>query len=349
MQSIENLPLSEAPGARIFDGRYRLERVLEQSSLGMVYRAWDLALDETVCIELLPCRLAASNHAWATARSGLRKLAVLHHARIVEIYGFGVFSDGLPFVVTEHLAGASLRQVLGQGALPFERALHLGRQLCEAVGAAHRAGVLHGALEPAHVGIVEPGSEQERVKLRGFGLTACLSVRRFEALAGVSPIHHYVSPEHIQRQVLDARSDVYALGAMLYELVTGTPPFRGRDSGELLCQHLDDAPEAPSLRLGSALLSLRVFDKIVLRCLAKHPEQRYPEVAELERDLARLESALAARSGALQPEAAVRREPWSSRFTEPVGPTLCVHKPAPVSHVALRRPLPKVIISDAAR
>jgi len=348
MQSIENFPPPDAPDARSLDGRYRAECVLERSSLGTLYRARDLALNETVCLQLLPHCLAASHQVWATARSGLRKMAVLHHARIVEIYGFGVFCGGVPFLVTEHIGGASLRRVLGRGPLPLERALRLGRQLCEAVGAAHQAAVLHGALEPAHVTVVDAGSENECVKLRGFALSACPSLRSFEARADIAPLHHYLSPEHVQREMLDARSDVYALGALLYELVTGAPPFRGRDSGELLCQHLDDVPEAPSARLCSAALSLRVFDKIVLRCLAKRPEQRYATVAELERNLGRLESALAARSEPTPPEAPVRVERRSSRSTAPTGPTLYVHTPAPRSRVALRLPLPKVIVNDAA-
>jgi serine/threonine-protein kinase len=335
MQSIEKLPLTEALVDHVFDARYRCEAVLEPTVVGSSYRARDLALDELVCLELLPRSLAASNHGWSGVRSGLRKLAVQHHARIVEIYGLGVFSEGMPFVISEHLPGPSLRRVLSRGPLSLERALRLGRQLCEAVAAAHRASVVHGALEPAHVTVLDPGGERERLKLRGFGLGSCLELRRFDAHGGAAALQHYLSPEHIQGLPLDARSDVYSLGVMLYELVTGTPPFRGRDAGELLCQHLDDEPEPASTRLGSSSLELRVLDKILLRCLAKLPEQRYPSVADLEHDLGRLHAALGTRA---------RRTPRvvTSR------PTLCVHSPAPASHVALKRPLPKVIIRDAA-
>jgi eukaryotic-like serine/threonine-protein kinase len=336
MQSIANLPLTEALDGHVFDARYRCEALLEPSAIGVAYRARDLALDELVCVELLPRSLAASSQAWSSARGGLRRLAVLHHARIVEIYGLGVFSEGVPFVISEHLAGTSLRRVLGRGPLSLERALGLGRQLCEAVGGAHRASVVHGALEPAHVTVLDAGGERERIKLRGFGLGSCLELRRFDALDGVRALQHYLSPEHIQGLPLDARCDVYALGALLYELVTGAPPFRARDAGELLCQHLDDEPEAPSLRLASKSLELRVLDKIVLRCLAKRPEQRYPTALELEHDLGRLHAALGARA----------RQPLSATSS---GPTLCVHTPAPASHVAQRRPLPKVIIRDAVR
>jgi eukaryotic-like serine/threonine-protein kinase len=339
MQSIANISAPEAFAGHVFDSRYHAEALLEQSSFGCVYRARDLALGETVCIELLPRSLVGSNHAWAMARSGLRRLAVLHHARIVEIYGLGVFSEGMPFVISEHVASTPLRALLRQGALPLERVLGLGRQLCEAIGAAHRASVLHGALEPAHVSVIDAAGMDERIKLRGFALATCLASRRVDPHGGVAPAHHYLSPEHVHRHVLDARSDVYALGALLYELATGSPPFSGRDAGELLCQHLDDEPEPASARLCAPSLALRVFDKIVLRCLAKRPEQRYPSMLELQHDLTRLASALAARAAV----AALPRTPERAR------PTLCVHTPAPASRVQQRRPLPKVIIRDAAR
>lgn len=327
MHEHDNVPSERTPSAGIVGERYRLLCTTGTTSVGVTYRGWDLERERAVDVELLPRGAFAGPRVRARLEQSAYALRSVRDPRCAQVFDVGVSELG-SFLVSEPVRAEALAP--GAPRVPLAQALEWGHEVALALGAAHRRGVLHGALEPARVALLSGSSP--RIKLGGFGLAAWLSELRFTARARVRPLYGYLTPEHAAGRPLEVRSDVYACGALLYAFVTGAAPFEGCDAGDVLCRHLDDEPRAPSARLGQASLPLRVFDKIVLRCLRKAPSERYPSALDLARDLARLRAALATEGAGAARGAARRAE-------------RIVHHPPRRSHVTCTRPLPKVIVN----
>lgn len=324
---------------RLLSDRYVPDLLLDQSSFSVRYRARDGVIDETVCLELLP-RTATTR--FAQIRRAAAKLAALGDHNIVDVIGLGLVGGAWPFLVTEHTPH-TLREALGAGPLELSRVVRLGAQAAGALAAAHGAGVLHGALALDRIALFGEGP-LEVAKLSGFGIMAVDAPGALRADAAEA---RHASPERLAGVPLDARSDVYAIGTILYELATGAPPEApGPRSG---------APEPPSRRRGSTELAFRAFDKIVERCLARAPEDRYPNAAELAADLGRLDAALERAAAAARARAAqVKSElgaPESSRSgarhaggDRSSGVALSPARRPPQRSAVSMRALPKVIV-----
>lgn len=286
---------SAAPGGTI--GAYCVSSLLGKGSMGAVFAAEHALIGRKVAIKVLHRPLATN---LPLARRFLREARVasrLRHPNIVEVTDFGLVHDGRPFVVMERLTGQTLDTVLVEGRpLTLLAAVCIAREIARALEAAHGAGVLHNDLKPANVMILQGSSlEAPRLKLLDFGAASVASDADDDGLDIGTPL--YMSPERANSQPPDARDDLYSLGVLLYEMLTGKVPYSGRTVSSVRNAQLNDPLPEPVNPYGALP---RPLYRAVTTALAKDPEARYQSVGDLILDLD-----LAAE--ALGPEAKGRR------------------------------------------
>jgi serine/threonine-protein kinase len=295
-----------APGDVVL-GKYRVERVLGRGGMGLVVSVRHLELGQLYAIKvLLPSALDADNAVERFLREG-RESARLVSEHVVRVLDVGRLESGAPFMLMEHLTGHDLRtHLLRRGPLPVERAVVYLLQACEAIIEAHELGIVHRDLKPANLFLSRRADGSTCVKLLDFGISRPISPDAVELTkSGVmvgSPL--YMSPEQMVRnRSIDTRSDIWSLGVVLYELVTGVVPFRGTTITEVVARVLQNNHEPPSnVRPGLP----DWVDAIVARCLEKKPDRRFQSVREFVEALREpLESTISTRL--LQPARANER------------------------------------------
>jgi eukaryotic-like serine/threonine-protein kinase len=268
-------------------GHYHLVEKLGEGGMGVVYRARDLRLDREVALKVLPAGTLSNEAARKRFRKEALALSKLNHPHIATIYDFDS-QGGVDFLVMEYLAGVTLAEKLKAGALPEKEVVRLGTQVAAALEEAHECGVVHCDLKPGNIALTPKGQS----KLLDFGLAKLLQHSTDDAStqtftntqqgAGTLP---YMSPEQLRGESIDARSDIYAAGAVLYEMATSQRPFCEQLAARLTDAILHRPPPLPSAvnrRLSPAL------DTVILKTLDKDPEHRYQSAKELRIDLERL-------------------------------------------------------------
>ena len=258
-------------------GPYEITAPIGAGGMGEVYKAHDTRLDRTVAIKVLPSTLVGDAHARQRFAREARAIAALSHPHICPLFDIG-HQDGADYLVMEFLEGESLADRLARGRLPLEQALRFGIEISEALTAAHAAGIVHRDLKPGNVIITRTGA-----KLLDFGLAK----PRLEAPSGLSDVAtqqpitgagamtgtlQYMSPEQVEGREADTRSDIFALGAMIYEMVTSRRPFEGRSQAALVAAILYADPPAPA---SSVPALTPAFDHFVRSCLCKNPDDRW--------------------------------------------------------------------------
>jgi serine/threonine protein kinase len=261
---------------------YEVLEKLGEGGMGEVWRACDQRLNRMVAIKMLPSALAVDPGLRARFEQEARALGALNHPNIVTIYDVGQDDEGRAYMVSELVEGESLRAVLNRGPLPPRRAVEFAGQIAEGMAAAHALGIIHRDLKPENVMVAKSG----QVKLLDFGLakqksqaadgrTATLELSQPGTILGTAG---YMSPEQVRAEPVDARSDIFSFGCVLYEMVAGRRAFRATSAVETMHAILSAEPadfEGDAARLPPALST------IVRRCLEKSPEQRFQSAADL--------------------------------------------------------------------
>src|SRR5437764_3838068 len=275
-----------ATESRLLGGRYQLGEVLGYGGMAEVHRGRDVRMGREVAIKLLRPDLARDPSFQGRFRREAQAAAALSHPAIVAVYDTGEdHHDGVvtPYIVMEYVEGRTLRDVLAsEGRLLPQRALEITAQICAALEQAHRAGIVHRDIKPANVMLTSTGE----VKVMDFGIARAVtgSSSTMTQTAAVIGTAHYLSPEQARGEHVDARSDIYSTGCLLYELVTGAPPFSGDTPVAVAYQHVREDPIPPSAYDQSMPPQV---DAVVLKAMAKNPINRYQSADEMREDLLR--------------------------------------------------------------
>jgi len=264
-------------------GQYVLGDVIGQGGTGRVYRARHAFLRRDTAIKLLlPERLGEA--ALLRFEREVQATARLTHPNTVAVYDYGRTPEGVFYYAMEHLDGGDLDELVSYaGALPGGRVVFILEQVCRALHEAHCAGLVHRDVKPANVIVCERGGEGDVAKVLDFGLVKGIDAKETSAPArerGLTGTPLYMAPESITAPGdVDALSDLYAVGAIGYFLLTGGPPFRAATVAEICAHHVHTVPERPSVRLGGPVPA--DLEAVVLRCLAKTPADRFADAAIL--------------------------------------------------------------------
>ncbi|HEY8376721.1 MAG TPA: serine/threonine-protein kinase [Nannocystis sp.] len=266
------------PGRVIPGTRYRLIRWLGEGGMGVVYEAEHVDIERKAALKILRYDLSRQPEFVQVFRAEARAASRTGHPNIVEVFDFGELPDGRLFICMELLDGKDLVPASETDARPPAEVIPILRQLCKALGAAHKAGIVNRDIKPENIILVRKGGRDGVVKVVDFGISAMVGDERHGKIAGTP---HYMAPEQIRGQPFDGRLDQYALGCVAYELLTGNPPFPGDVLDAVLLAHCDEAPP-PFRQVRPDLTIPPALEQVVLRCLSKRPEDRYPDMNELE-------------------------------------------------------------------
>ena len=323
----DGVPLGSAVGdpkpdgllGTVIDRRYRILERLGEGGMGRVYKVNHLAIDRAFAMKVLRADLACDEALAMRFLHEAKATASVKHPNVVQITDYGRQPDGTPYFVMELLTGQTLGQRLHEGPMPVAFAIDVLAQVAKGAGAAHEAGIVHRDLKPDNVVLVggrgaprqetlvsgaAPASPRADVRVVDFGASKIVGASGFTRAGVVFGTPQYMSPEQASGAAVDARSDIYALGVIMYEMLTGRPPFVADSYMGVLTQHMFATPVPPS-EAGMPNADLGIVEDITLKCLEKKPEARFASMSELASALEAL---------------AVGEGPWSRVVSRGKGP-----------------------------
>lgn len=271
----------------VVDGRYRVDRKIGEGGMGVVYLATHTVLGKKLALKILRSEMARDAEVVQRFMQEAQSASSIGHPNIIDINDFGRLADGSVYFVMEYLEGESLTSYIQRGgSIPIADALAIVRQIASALGAAHARGIVHRDLKPDNIQLVSRQSGLV-VKILDFGIAkvggASSKLTRTGVIFGTP---HYMAPEQAAGQSVDGRTDLYALGCILYEMFTGRVPFDADTFMGILSKHMFEVPARPTALADGTRLG--VYEDVVMRMLAKKPEQRYASMEEFSAELDRV-------------------------------------------------------------
>ncbi len=285
VDSVPEAPVDPLVG-RTIDGRYQVEGVLGQGGMGVVYKAKHVVLGKALAIKVLKADVSRDQEIIARFRQEAQSASGIGSQHIIDISDFGQLSDGSTYFVMEMLDGRELTKVIeNDRPIPPERVVNVAKQLCDALGAAHERGIVHRDMKPDNVFLIKRGNTKDFVKVLDFGIAKVGGASSKLTRAGqVFGTPHYMSPEQCSGQNVDHRTDIYALGVILYEMSCGRVPFDADNLMGILTKHIYEQP-IPLHQLPPPVNVPAGLEAVILTCLAKQADARYQSMAEVRADL----------------------------------------------------------------
>jgi serine/threonine protein kinase len=274
------------------DQRYRVESLLGEGGMGLVYRVTHTRLNKPLAMKVLRRENTRDPEVLARFRREAESASNIGNQHIIDISDFGELADGSTYFIMECLDGLDLIDAIDSvDRMPEERALRIATQVCRALGAAHDAGIIHRDLKPENVFLIRRDDVEDFVKVLDFGIAKVGNgPNRLTRAGEVLGTPHYMSPEQCEGEGVDHRTDIYALGVLLYEMVTGHVPHDADTMMGILTKHMYEEPIPPKIRVPHVSDEL---EELIMRCLEKQPERRYQTMHEVLDDLERVKAGLA--------------------------------------------------------
>jgi len=283
-------PASDPYLGRVVAERYLVERLLGVGSMGLVYRASHTVLDKSVALKIIRQDLAQDDESVGRFVTEAKAASAIGSKHIVEVQDFGKLPDGATYIVMEHLEGMTLGEALDrEGGISIADTVHIGAQIAEALAAAHAVGVVHRDLKPDNVFLLDD-SGQYFVKILDFGIAKVMhSGQKLTAVGSVMGTPHYMSPEQATGARTDARTDVYSLGVMLYEMACGKVPFDAENPLAVVSMQVTDDPAPLRKRMPAGRTLPQGLESVVNKCLAKDPGERFTTMSDVQAALERIQ------------------------------------------------------------
>ena len=262
---------------KLISKRYKIIKKVASGGMADIFLGYDLKLNRNIAVKILSASNASDRNFVARFKNEAQTLAKLNHPNIVQIYDWGEF-DSSYFICMEYVEGDSLKEIIEKkGTLPPRTVTDYAVQICNALLMAHKNNLIHRDIKPQNI-LVTPGG---KVKVTDFGIAKSLHTDVTKTL-NILGTAHYISPEQAKGELLDLRTDIYSLGIVLYEMLTGDVPFRGESSIDISLKHISEIPIKPSELIANIP---PVLEKIIMHCLEKNPQARYSTIKELAEDL----------------------------------------------------------------